>query len=194
MLTRKTCLTASIRRRAKLTSESQTPAPVPEAAAQLEFARRIALDLLAVRQRSRYELSAALRRRGVPDEVASELLGRLGEVGLVDDAAFAETVTTSRSQFGMRGRARIRQELQAKGVDRATVEAALAELDPESERAAALALAYRRARSMGQLDRQVARRRLAGVLARRGYAPGIVAAVVGEVLNDPAVEFSTGEQ
>ena len=66
--------------------------------------------------------------------------------------------------------------------------------DPADERAAALELAYRKVRSMASLERQVAYRRLAGMLARRGYGPGTVSSVLAEVLGDPAVEFSTAGQ
>ena len=52
--------------------------------------------------------------------------------------------------------------------------AALAEIDdPESERARAVELARSRARRMGSLAPEVAYRRLAGLLARRGFAPAL---------------------
>lgn len=163
-------------------------------ATQLEVARRIALDQLAVRQRSEQELRAVMARRNVPADVADEVLARFTEVGLIDDAAFARAVTEARSTNGQRGRARIRQELQAKGVDREVADAAISELDPGTERDAALNLAQRRVRAMAGLDRQVARRRLAGVLARRGFSGGIVSSVLAEVFQADPVEFSTGDQ
>src|SRR5204863_1344517 len=52
-------------------------------------ARKILLDQLTGRARSRSELADKLRQRRVPDEIASRLLDRFTEVGLVDDAAFA---------------------------------------------------------------------------------------------------------
>lgn len=176
-----------------MTSESDAATPDGRAT-QLEVARRIALDLLAVRARSEHELRRAMARRKVPGDIADELISRFVEVGLIDDTAFAATLVRSRSEFSHRGRARIRQELREKGVDREVAEEVLAELDPADERAAALELAYRRVRSMGSLEPHVAYRRLAGMLARRGYGPGTVASVLAEVLDDPAVEFSTTGQ
>ena len=73
-------------------------------------------------------------------------------------------------------------------------EAALAELDPEAELEGALALARRRARSLAGLEPHVARRRLAGVLARRGYSPSIVSTALAEALGSGAVEFPEGDQ
>lgn len=169
-----------------------------ERATQLEVARKIALDQLATRARSEQELRQVMQRRNVPPDVADEIVARFTEVGLLNDAAFAQALTTSRASFGLRGKARIRQELQAKGIDRDTANEALAELDPEDEREAALTLARRRVRSLTGLERHVARRRLAGVLARRGFSSGIVTSVLEVVMGpdwqDESVEFSTGEQ
>lgn len=146
------------------------------------MARKIALDLLSVRQRSAEELRRAMAKRNVPEDVAEEILGRFQDVGLINDAAFAAALTASRSEFSLRGRRRIRQELQAKGVSRELADEALASLPPEDERAAALALAERRARSLSGLEPHVARRRLMGVLARRGFPGNIVSSVTDEVL------------
>lgn len=154
-----------------------------ERAAQLEVARKIALDQLATRARSEQELRQVMKRRNVPADVADEIIERFTEVGLIDDAAFAEALTASRSGFALRGRARIKQELQAKGIDREVAEEALAQLDPADELEAARTLAQRRARSMSRLEPHVARRRLAGVLARRGFSAGIVSTVLSEVLD-----------
>lgn len=169
-----------------------------ERAAELEAARKIALDQLATRARSEHELRQCLARRKVSPAVADEVINRLVDVGLIDDAAFAQALASSRAEYGLRGRARIRQELQAKGVERHVADDALAELDPDDEREAALTLARRRIRSMGALDARVARRRLAGVLARRGFSSdivrGTVEAVMGMDWQDEVVEFSTGDQ
>ncbi|HSO68191.1 MAG TPA: regulatory protein RecX [Arachnia sp.] len=160
---------------------SEVPA---ERATQLEVARKIALDQLAVRQRSEQELRTAMARRGVPEDVADEILERFSDVGLVDDASFAASLTASRSGFGLRGKMRIRQELQTKGIERHVADEALAGLSRDDERRAALTLARRKMRSMAALEPAVARRRLYGALARRGFDGGVVASVVDEVMGE----------
>lgn len=165
-----------------------------ERATQLEVARRIALDQLAVRQRSVSELRRAMDKRNVPEDVADEIIERFTEVALLDDAAFAAALTQSRSEHSGRGRARIRQELRAKGVDRDLIDDALAAIDPEDEYRAALDVAERKARTMASLEPHVARRRLAGVLARRGFSGNVVSSVLTRVLDADPVEFSTGGQ
>ena len=55
-----------------------------------EQARALCLRLLTVRARTRSELQEQLTKRGYPGDVSTAVLNRLGEVGLVDDAEFAE--------------------------------------------------------------------------------------------------------
>lgn len=161
-------------------------------AAHLEVARKIALRLLSARPRSAHELRTALKKRNVSEELAHEIVARFEAVGLINDVALAETLVQSRVSHAGRGQARIRQELEAKGIAREVVAQVLSEVDPQQERDAALRLAYRRVASMSSLPPQVARRRLMGVLARRGYPGHLVSSVADEVLG--AVEFSTGQE
>ncbi|MCC2593131.1 recombination regulator RecX [Tessaracoccus sp. OS52] len=149
---------------------------------QVEFAYRIALRLLETRARTEHELRAAMRKKDVPSDVADEIMQRLKELRYVDDDAFAEALTVSRVNVSHRGRTRIRQELQAKGIQREAVDEVLAELDPSDEWAAARAFATRRAGSLAGLERHVAMRRLRGALARRGFGMDIVVGVSEEAL------------
>ncbi len=101
------------------------------------------LDLLTRRDYTEAELRDRLRRRGVGDDDADGLLARLRELGLADDARFAEQYVASRR--GSRGRLALRAELRRKGVEASLVER---ELDPLSEAqqvAAATALLQRNA-------------------------------------------------
>src|SRR5580765_8358900 len=68
----------------------------------IAVAKEICLRLLTERARSRHELATALRRKGVPDDAARAVLDRFGEVGLIDDATFAEQWVHSR-HTGSRG-------------------------------------------------------------------------------------------
>src|SRR6202020_3376559 len=69
-------------------------------------ARQVCLRLLTLAPRTRAQLADALRKRGIPDSVADEVLGRLADVGLIDDAAFARAWVESRHHSrGLAGRA-----------------------------------------------------------------------------------------
>lgn len=147
-----------------------------------ERAREIVLRRLSVQARSRSELRSSLRQAAIPPEIAEAVLDRMDEVGLVDDAAFAESWVRSRQQRKQLSARALRQELQRKGIDRDTVEASVAEVDADAELEAAIGLAERKARSMSTLDPAVRRRRLAAALARRGFGHDIVRSALATAL------------
>lgn len=147
-------------------------------------ARKILLDQLTGQARSRKELADKLAKKNVPADLATRLLDRFEEVGLVDDAAFARQWVASRGRAEGRGLARraLAQELRRKGVADDVAREALDEVDPAEEEAAARALVRKKLRSMRGLDPAVATRRLAGMLARKGYPAGLAFAVVRDEL------------
>lgn len=159
------------------------------AAAEVEadpeaVARKILLDTLTGQARSRQELADKLAKRGVPDELAAQLLDRFTEVGLIDDAAYARQWVESRHRSrGLAPRA-LAQELRRKGIDDDDATTALEQIDEGDQRTAARALVDKKLRSMRGLDHQVATRRLAGMLARKGYAAGLAFSVVREALGE----------
>ncbi|MDH6121744.1 regulatory protein [Kitasatospora sp. GAS204A] len=146
-------------------------------------ARDICLRLLTGTPRTRKQLSDALRKREIPDEVAEEVLSRFEEVGLIDDAAFAAAWVESRHAGRGLARRALAQELRTRGVAGALVEEAVAQLDPDEEAATARALVERKLRTTAGLERQARMRRLVGLLARRGYSEGLAFRVVREVLD-----------
>jgi regulatory protein len=153
-------------------------------------AREIVLRKLTAQARSRGELAKALAQRRVPEQTAAEVLDRFEEVGLVDDAAFAESWVRSRQSRRHLSKRVLRQELVRKGVERENIDNALEQIDPDDEYAAARDLAAKKYRTMAGLDRAVAYRRLAGALGRRGFGPGTVSRVLAEVLDGPPSDDS----
>jgi regulatory protein len=151
-------------------------------------ARTILLDQLTGRARSRRELADKLRSRNVPEEIATRLLDRFTEVGLIDDAAFARQWVESRQAGKGLARRALTDELRRKGVDPEVTREALDELDPDVEEAAARRLVRKKLPSMRRLDHATATRRLAGMLARKGYPAGLVFAVVREELGAAEAE------
>ncbi|MFB7616922.1 regulatory protein RecX [Kitasatospora sp. NPDC056181] len=172
--------TAEKPRRAARGARAEEPAD-PEARA-----RDICLRLLTGAAKSRKQLADALRKREIPDEVAEQVLTRLEEVGLIDDAAFARAWVESRHAVRGLSRRALAQELRTKGVAGELVEQAVAQLDHDDETEAARALVERKLRATRGLERQARMRRLVGVLARRGYSEGLAFRVVREVLDDEA--------
>jgi regulatory protein len=168
-------------------SEAAGPPGDPE-----EVARIVALRMLDRRASTRAELQAALRKKGVPDDAAERVLDRFAELRLVDDAALADGYALAQHQErGLAGRA-VALKLRRRGIAEETVQAAVGQIDRDSERAAAEALARRRLRSLGGLAPEVRARRLVGLLARKGYSPGLAHEVVRAVLRDEADDLGLG--
>ncbi|MFD7801175.1 recombination regulator RecX, partial [Streptomyces anulatus] len=150
----------------------------------VEQARNICLRLLTGTPRTRKQLADALRKREIPDEAAEEVLARFVDVGLIDDAAFAGAWVESRHHGrGLARRALVR-ELRTKGVDSAVIDEAVGQLDPDQEEETARELVARKLRSTRGLDRDKRLRRLAGMLARKGYGEGMALRVVRQALEE----------
>jgi regulatory protein len=147
-----------------------------------QVARSICLRALTGAPKTRQQLADLLAKRGVPDDAAERVLDRFGEVGLIDDAAFARAWVTSRQAGRGLARRALKAELRAKGVDGEVAEEAVALVDDQDEWAAARRLVQRRLPGMRRLDRATAERRLIGMLARKGYGSGLAGWVVREAL------------
>ena len=132
-----------------------------------------ALGLLAVRPRSHSELRSRLLRAGFEaEEVESELI-RLVAVGLIDDDAFARQAVEHEVLVRRSGRRAIASRLGSRGLDRETVERALAGLGAEDEETRVLELARSRTSRLTGLPPDKAFARLVSFLARRGYSPDL---------------------
>lgn len=153
-------------------------------------ARKLLLDQLTGQARSRSELSAKLAAKRVPDDVATRLLDRFEEVGLVDDEAFARAWVSSRQTSKGLARRALAQELRRKGVADEVARDALDEVDPDDEVEAARRLVRRKLRTAARLDRATAVRRLSGMLARKGYPAGVAFRVVREELDAAGGELA----
>ena len=156
-------------------------------------AKALCLRLLTGSSKTRKQLADAMRKREIPDEVAEEVLSRFEEVGLIDDAAFAEAWVESRHRGRGLARRALAMELRSRGVDHTVVAEAVERLDPEQEADTARELVRRKLRSTRGLDRQVRIRRLAGMLARRGYPEGLALRVVREALDAEPAEDGSDE-
>jgi regulatory protein len=144
-------------------------------------AQGICLRLLTARSRSRVELASALRRRGIPEEVGEAVLDRLGELGLVNDAVFAqETVFSSHHHRGL-GRRALSTELQRRGVPDDVAREAVATVRPEDEEQRARELVQRKLRTSMRKTGTLAHK-LAAMLVRKGYSEGLAWRVVSDEL------------
>ena len=147
------------------------------------IARKILLDALTGQARSRKELADKLEKKEVPPALATRLLDRFEEVGLIDDEAFAKAWIASRQPGKGLARRALAQELRRKGIDDDVARDALDEIDPDDEREAGRRMVRRKLRSMERFDDQTKTRRLVGMLARKGYGAGVAYSIVREELS-----------
>jgi len=123
-----------------------------------------------------------MARRGVPEDVGVEVLDRFTEVGLIDDAAYAQAWVASRQRTrGLAPRA-LAGELRQRGVAEPLIAEAVNAVDDEEIAATARTLVRRKVRTMAGLPREVKLRRLSGLLARKGYPSDVSIRAVREVL------------
>lgn len=149
-------------------------AAIPRRRGDTALARAVAL--LSRREHSALELRGKLIQRGFEESDVDAALSRLTELGLQDDARFAETLGRVRANSG-HGPQRLRAELSQHGLSAEQVNEAIAaagDADDWLERALDLA---RRRWPQGVRELRD-RRRLADFLIRRGFAADHVRAVV----------------
>jgi regulatory protein len=165
-------------------SRAEKEPPPEEPADPEERARALCLRLLTGTPRTRKQLADAMRRREIPEEVAEHVLERFQDVGLIDDEAFANAWVESRHRGRGLARRALAQELRTRGVDAELIGRAVEQLDPEQEERAARALVDRKLASSRGLERDRRIRRLAGMLARKGYSEGVALRVVRRALEE----------
>jgi regulatory protein len=140
------------------------------------------MRLLTLAPRTRAQLGDAMRRRGVPDEAAESVLDRFTGAGLVDDAAFARAWVDSRHHGRGLSRRSLSAELRQRGVDVEDISVAVEAVDPDQEVATARRLVERKLAATHGQPHDARVRRVAGMLARKGYPAGLAFRLIREAL------------
>ena len=130
------------------------------------------LRLLGRRAHSRAELRQKLRRRGFETTQVDKAMVRLGELGYLNDAAYAESLVRRRS--GSRGAMAMASELASKGVERHVAGEALAGLEPEAQIASARRLVERLQGSRVAGSYRELLNSVGPKLMRRGFSTGVI--------------------
>lgn len=163
--------------------------------AQFDACRQKAWDLVARKHYAEAELVAALRRGRFGRAIIDEVVGRIRELGYINDAALARRVVEqgAASTSSPRGPHLMRRQLANKGLDDEVIESALAEVvTNESQSASARAALERWARShkpagssataSAKAESHKRRQAAAAFLFRRGFDAEVVWEVVRAVL------------
>ncbi len=180
------------RRRASFQERRERRAAVEDVDEVLNAAARF----LEARQRSVAEVRRRLTGAGYRSDLVDAAIARMGELGYLDDDAFARAWVESRDRARPRGEHALRRELQLKGVDNAIIGGVLDERrsgagdegrDPDDDpidvdRVAADRLLARHARALERVaDPRARRQRAYALLARNGFDPSTAAAASREL-------------
>ena len=140
----------------------QQPGKDPE-----EDAHELALRALSYKERTESELRSWLGERGVEEADVEEVIALLAEAGAIDDASFASRYAADKRELAGWGPERIATALEARGISRLHIEAALTGEDQEAQLERAVELLD--ARGI-HCDSERERQRGLALLVRRGYA------------------------
>ena len=143
---------------------------------------------MVARAKSKGELLAHLKKRGVEDEVANATIYKLTQNGLINDAEFAKAWAQSRHNAKKLSKRIIAGELRTRGVDQSAIDEALDEIDDESEYRTAFSLAMKKYSTMSRLEPEVQIRRIQSLLQRKGFGFGVIGRVIREL------DIHSGEQ
>jgi regulatory protein len=149
-----------------------------------------AINALARRAYSLYEMRTYLERRAEDKVVVKGVLDRLKHLDYLDDARYARQFVRLCTELRKQGAFRIARDLRARGVPNRHIEAALAERPPESNESALVrARLQRRIKLMrGPLDE----RRVASLyrgLLRAGFSADTIRRELGALAKQPIEEI-----
>lgn len=149
--------------------------------------REKAISYLNSRPRTRHEVMRHLKEKGFSEDEILETVTELEQYHYIDDLAYSRMFFEYGFEKG-RGKARIRRELQEKGVASEVIEIAydeLEEIPDEFETALAIAESVVRGIDPRQLEYPEKRKlegRIGRKLAGRGFSMDTIHKVVGRIL------------
>jgi regulatory protein len=161
-----------------------------EAEEAFATAHEKALRFLEPRPRSAAEVKQHLAKKKIAAQVIEQVIVRLTDAGLLDDAAFAKYWVENRENFKPRAARALRFELKRKGLANTDIAEAVGEID-ESESAYRAGLA--RAPRWRGLERRVFLEKLIAFLVRRGFSYEVAKHAAGRAWNECHAEDSEAE-
>ena len=127
------------------------------------------------------EMEQRLAREGFSTKAIETTIEELIHSGHIRDRKYAENWIVRRQKSNPRGKTLLKKELVNKGIDRETAEQVVANVETEDETKVALQIAQKRMKQYTGLPIHVAKRRLHGFLARRGFGSEIVRHVLEQI-------------
>ncbi len=165
---------------------------------QVDAAKDTILNILTYMPRTQHEIQLKLEKKGYSAIAIDQAISRMVEVGVINDASFAEQWAQSRFNSAGKSPYAIKMELERKGVDKSAIESALEPFqDAEVQRARALELAETKANALTRKGNQLGPsdvQKIAALLARKGFPAGICFDVAKEVVSNSNNTFDPYEE
>lgn len=151
--------------------------------ATYDKAMRQAMYAIGRRSLSRRELDQKLMKREHSPALRERVLDRLTELGLLNDKAYAHALVRQTVRGKPAGPRLLKQKLRQKGIPEKIADKAVAQEQPDqaTQREQAKELAEKRLASMTKLDAMAKKRRIYGLLVRRGFEMDVVQDVMDQL-------------
>lgn len=144
-------------------------------------AKAYALKLLSYRSRSRRELRDRLKRKGFGDEQINTAVLSLERIGLINDEQLAQQLLRYSTETKPLGKKGLDALLAKRGIDKELVSRTLSSHTKDTEEESAQLFVEKKLRSLKNYPADVVKRRLWGMLSRRGFSAGVIQKVVGSL-------------
>jgi len=141
-------------------------------------AKTCALKLLSYRSRSRKEIFDRLKRKGFSVIEIEAAIHFLENAGLISDEALTKELfrySVERKSLGKKG---IEAFLSRRGIDKELIHKELSIYTNDIEAESAAGFAEKKLKSLGKYPKEIIRRRLWGMLQRRGFSTEVINKVI----------------
>jgi regulatory protein len=147
-------------------------------------AYHLAVQYLALRMRSEFEIRQYLQKKEIADPIINEVIHKLYHHQFLNDEEFSVAFVRTQMNTTDKGIALIRRELKEKGISDSLIDGALIHypLDEQIEKASVLANKYYL--KNGKDSARVVKQKLEQLLLRKGYSYEIIQDVISRITID----------
>lgn len=145
-------------------------------------AKNYAIKLLSYRSRSKREMLDRLGKKDFDSGHIDSAIKFLEDTGLINDKVLVHDLVRYATETKSLGKRGIRMFLAKRGIEKELIDNTLSTHESETEEKAAVKFVERKLRTMKNYPEDIVRRRLWGMLQRRGFSINIIQKAL-ELLN-----------
>lgn len=141
-----------------------------------------AINFLSFRPRSTHEVRQNLVKKEIPESVIDIVIERLQRLGYIDDLAFARFWIENRDSFKPMSPRALKYELHQKGIEDSILNPLLEDIVDVQD--SAYRVIVKRKWSYQGKTRQEFKKKLSGLLQRRGFHYGVITDVINRLMEE----------